>query len=44
MTIATIQPKDGIAQPHDTAHQICVEANGNVSVLHGAIQSFPKSI
>ncbi len=36
MTIATIQPKDGIAQPHDTAHQICVEANGNVSVLHGA--------
>jgi len=33
MTIATIRPKDIAAQPNDSAHQICVEANGNVSVL-----------
>lgn len=34
MTIATIRPKDSATQPCDTPHQICVEANGNVSVLH----------
>jgi len=34
ITVATLRPKDPMAQPYDTAHKICVEANGNVSVLH----------
>lgn len=34
MTIATICSKNGAAQPDDSAYQICVEANGNVSVVH----------
>lgn len=34
VTVATLRPKNPTAQPYDTAHKICVEANGNVSVLH----------
>lgn len=34
IALATIRPR--AAQEPDAAHQICVEANGNVSVLHHA--------
>jgi len=35
IALATIRPREAAQQP-DTAHQICVEANGTVSVLHHA--------
>lgn len=34
ITVATLRPIGAAAQPDESAHQICVEANGNVSVLH----------
>lgn len=42
ITLATLQPSDA-AHASDPPHQICVEANGNVSVLHNSSVLVPDA-
>lgn len=42
VALATIRPKKGVGYASETPHQIRVEANGNVSVVHFAGAHLPE--